>query len=67
MHEPTERDLSAARGMTRLLIDYLDGGPLTVPPFPITESQPGDPEPIYVALTADTWIDTGWWHSGVRG
>lgn len=64
MHAPNDHGISAAQGMTRLSLAFLDGGPS---PFSVTESQPGDPEPIYVALTADTWIDTGWWHSGVRG
>lgn len=61
--EPTDADISAAKGLTRAALAFLDGGPL---PFQVTESRPGDPEPIYIGLAADTWINTGWWHSGAR-
>ena len=57
--------IDAAKALTEKGLAFLDGGPW---PFTGTRrSEPGDPEPTYVALTADTWIDTGWWHSGVRG
>lgn len=58
MHDP-----NPAAGMTRAALAFLDGG---ASPFTVTESRPGDPEPIYIGLAADTWINTGWWHSGAR-